>query len=380
MINKEIVKIFTENIEKYDTKKFKSMEDWFIIYNSLNQLEFNTSETQFNLPITKSERNVSGMVKINTKCKNKKIKNLYSLSLKSLYPHILVRLMDNGMLSFDFTHDFDEEAYINYLRTGEGEGNYNGSGVRVNNNGLSNILSYLLDMDYDKKDESYIIYKAWINYTYGVLSKKIGFSNMSFYSNQIMDHIIKEISNIDTGVYFVDIYYVDTDTIYFKIDYDEFEFMEFFKRLKDAIGLPFYVEKHQTAVFFGKKKYVIGGKIKGYVLLKDSIGTKLGGGLSYYGGNTATARTTATSTRYSDYGDLNERRVSYSDYIAESVPGEAVEEITREDVMESREVVMESDAIMNVSEDYTMEEIMEASEEVVEEEVMMDIQPENGED
>lgn len=154
----------------------------------------------------------SERIYLNSKYTEKVCQNIKSLTFSSFYPILLIKLIDNHIITLD-----NEKYYIvfKYLYTNKSQ---------------------------FKNTNNYFIVKIFINYFYGILSSdKItklnskNFENFDIYQFIIYDEIKNKLKN--------DLIYLDTDTFYYFGDYDW------------SFDIPYKIENVDQLLIFRKKKY-----------------------------------------------------------------------------------------------------------------------------
>jgi hypothetical protein len=107
------------------------------------------------------------------------------------------------------------------------------------------VFKYLYKnrVEFKKNMDSYIVVKMFINYFYGILTNKKenklnceNMFNFEYYKLFLYNKIKKQLQN--------DLIYIDTDTFYYKGDYD-FNF-----------DIPYEIENVKEFIIFKKKKYI----------------------------------------------------------------------------------------------------------------------------
>lgn len=159
--------------------------------------------------------NISENVYLNTLYYEKVCLNIKLLTFNSLYPTILIKLIDNNI-------------------------------IKMENNNYYTIFKYLyVNRTKFKTSNNYIVVKLFINYFYGILAgderhyNKINcknFHHFDYYKYLLYNTIKKQLND--------DLIYFDTDVIYYKGDH-QFNF-----------GIPFEIEDVQEFLIFRKKKYI----------------------------------------------------------------------------------------------------------------------------
>lgn len=151
---------------------------------------------------------------LNEKYIEKICKNIKLFSFNSYYPTLIIKLIDNNILS-------------------------------INNMEYYTIFKYIFsNKEYFKNKESYIVAKVFINYFYGILgSDKItqiyskNFENFEKYKYLITNYIKNYLKN--------DLIYFDTDCFYY-----------FDKNYKFNFEIPHEIENVKDFIIFRKKKYI----------------------------------------------------------------------------------------------------------------------------
>lgn len=153
------------------------------------------------------------------------IENVYQLTFISFYPNIIISL----------NLDLPEMKAYRF--------------VVENRNALKSKMT----------KRGYLVMKLWINYYYGMLGK-----NSRHYSERVTGSGYEILNKLIIALG-DDLIYADVDTVFFtnSKNLNNHSKLNSIKPYVDHIGLPYQIEYHEGAIFFGKKKYILFPTIKG---------------------------------------------------------------------------------------------------------------------
>jgi hypothetical protein len=163
-----------------------------------------------------------GKVILNEDYRNFPISDLEIIHIKSLYPKILLKIVETNLVNFN-------EVY--------------GKLLSIYENNSENDSEYIKNI------------KDYINLTYGVLQNE----KSLIYSNNI--HLVSNRANVMLSKIYEEfkghIVYIDTDDIYFR-NFDEVKerFEKYFNNV-NKYDLMYFTEKSSFGYFSAKKKYLI---------------------------------------------------------------------------------------------------------------------------
>lgn len=229
--SEELINYFNNYFNNYTKSNLKSnfiftIEKWYEIYEALKHIfkkYYIIYNDNYDLETPEEVQYGSGYCSLNNKYKDKYIKDVYEIIIKSAYPQKINKLFLDGMESND--------TYFPYI--------------------FNVVYQHI-----DKKDFSSIV-NLFINFTYGVLTiNKEKYINKFSYLPKVNKDIKKDVSlfyknimeSIDKKLY----YYIDTDSIFLKK-----ENIDEISKIFEYNNIEFYIKEYcSNYLFIDKKKYI----------------------------------------------------------------------------------------------------------------------------